>query len=92
MKLAKRIGMKKAKVAIARKIAVILHCIWVDGTTFDGSEKGGLIAARSSPTWFTGPAAMSRSDDDRDGLVESAGRRLVRTPPYTLRRPIRTSS
>lgn len=27
--------MKKAKVAIARKIAVILHCIWVDGTSFD---------------------------------------------------------
>jgi transposase len=35
MKLAKRIGMKKAKVAIARKIAVILHCIWVDGTSFE---------------------------------------------------------
>jgi transposase len=35
MKLAKRIGMKKAKVDIARKIAVILHCIWVDGTSFD---------------------------------------------------------
>ena len=35
MRLAKRIGMKKAKVAIARKIAVILHCIWVDGTSFD---------------------------------------------------------
>jgi transposase len=33
-RLAKRIGMKKAKVAIARKIAVILHCIWVDGTSF----------------------------------------------------------
>ena len=28
MKLAKRIGVKKAKVAIARKIAVFLHCIW----------------------------------------------------------------
>lgn len=40
MKLAKRIGMKKAKVAIARKIAVILHCIWVDGTSFEwGSAK-----------------------------------------------------
>lgn len=25
---------EKAKVAIARKIAVILHCIWVDGTSF----------------------------------------------------------
>jgi transposase len=35
MKLAKRIGMKKAIVAIARKIAVILHCIWVDGTSFE---------------------------------------------------------
>jgi transposase len=33
MKLAKRIGVKKAKVAIARKIAVILHCIWVDGAS-----------------------------------------------------------
>lgn len=34
-KLAKRIGAKKAKVALARKIAIILHCIWIDGTTFD---------------------------------------------------------
>lgn len=38
MKLAKRIGMKKAKVAIARKIAVILHCIWVDGTSFEWGQ------------------------------------------------------
>ena len=28
----------KAKVAIARKIAVILHCIWVDGTSFDWGQ------------------------------------------------------
>jgi transposase len=35
MKLAKRVGMKKAKVALARKIAVVLHCIWVDGTSFE---------------------------------------------------------
>jgi hypothetical protein len=38
MRLAKRIGMKKAKVAIARKIAVILHCIWVDGTSFEWGQ------------------------------------------------------
>jgi transposase len=37
-KLAKRIGMKKAKVAIARKIAVILHCIWVDRTSFEWGQ------------------------------------------------------
>lgn len=27
--------MGKAKLAIARKIAVVLRCIWVDGTSFD---------------------------------------------------------
>jgi hypothetical protein len=28
------------KVAVARKMAVLLHCIWVDGTSFEwGSEK-----------------------------------------------------
>jgi transposase len=37
-KLAKRVGMKKAKVAIARKIAVILHCVWVDGTSFEWGQ------------------------------------------------------
>jgi transposase len=35
LKLAKRIGPKKAKVAVARKLAIILHCIWTDGTQFD---------------------------------------------------------
>jgi transposase len=34
-RLVKRIGLKKAKVAIARKLAVILHCIWSDGTEFN---------------------------------------------------------
>ncbi len=34
MRLAKRAGMQKAKVALARKLAVILHRMWVDGTKF----------------------------------------------------------
>src|ERR1700719_1097668 len=33
-RLARRIGSKKARVAIARKIGVILRCIWTDGTEF----------------------------------------------------------
>ena len=33
-RLAKRAGMKKAKVALARKLAVILHRMWVDGASF----------------------------------------------------------
>jgi hypothetical protein len=35
LRLVKRIGLKKAKVAIARKMAIILHYIWSDGTEFD---------------------------------------------------------
>jgi hypothetical protein len=35
VRLAKRVGMKKAKVAIARKLAIIPHCIRTDGTAFE---------------------------------------------------------
>ncbi len=38
-KLAKRNGLRKAKVAVARKLAVILHRMWVDGTEFSWSTK-----------------------------------------------------
>lgn len=34
MGVAKRRGSKKARVALARKLAVIMHRIWLDGTTF----------------------------------------------------------
>ena len=35
MKLAGRAGMKKAKVALARKLAVIMHRMWIDATPFN---------------------------------------------------------
>ena len=38
-RLAKRNGLRKAKVAVARKLAVILHRMWVDGTEFNWSMK-----------------------------------------------------
>ena len=38
-RLWKRIGFKKAKVAVARKLAVILHRMWCDGTDFIWSTK-----------------------------------------------------
>lgn len=34
LEVARRRGMKRAKVALVRKLAVILHRMWVDGTTF----------------------------------------------------------
>jgi transposase len=39
MRVAKRSGLRKAKVAVARKLAVILHRMWVDGTEFKWSSK-----------------------------------------------------
>jgi hypothetical protein len=37
--LAERIGNKKATMAVARKLAVILHRMWCDGTLFDWGQK-----------------------------------------------------
>jgi len=34
LEVAKRRGLKRAKVALARKLATVLHRMWVDGTTF----------------------------------------------------------
>ena len=39
MKIARHRGMKKAIVALARRLAVIMHRIWVDGTEFQWSRK-----------------------------------------------------
>lgn len=70
MKLAKRIGARKAKVAIALKIALVLHCIWVDGTSFRlGPGEGSLIRFVKFLVRSAG-LAMSRWDGD---LVHSAG-------------------
>jgi hypothetical protein len=39
MRVAKRSSLRKAKVAVARKLAVILHRMWLDGTEFKWSSK-----------------------------------------------------
>jgi transposase len=39
IRLAKRNGLRKAKVAVARKLAVILHRMWIDETEFNWSKK-----------------------------------------------------
>ena len=41
IRLAKRSGLRKAKVAVARKLAVILHRMWIEGTEFNWSSKEG---------------------------------------------------
>jgi transposase len=44
MQIARRRGMKKAIVALARRLAVILHRIWVDGTEFRWSRQEAAAA------------------------------------------------
>ena len=39
IRLAKRSGLRKAKVAVARKLAVILHRMWIERTEFKWSSK-----------------------------------------------------
>ena len=45
MQIAKRRGMKKAIVALARRLAVIMHRIWVDGTEFRWTREQAAVAA-----------------------------------------------
>src|SRR6202050_2881424 len=44
MKIARHRGMKKAIVALARRLAVILHRIWVDGTEFRWTREQAVAA------------------------------------------------
>jgi len=45
MQIARRRGMKKAIVALARRLAVIMHRIWVDGTEFRWTREQATAAA-----------------------------------------------
>jgi transposase len=44
MNVAKRRGMKRAKVALARKLATILHRMWVDGSDFRWGKEADATA------------------------------------------------
>ena len=41
--VAKRRGLKRAKVALARKLATVLHRMWVDGTTFHWGKQALVV-------------------------------------------------
>ena len=44
MGVARRRGTKKARVALARKLGVMLHRMWVDGTSFRWSNEAAIVA------------------------------------------------
>jgi transposase len=45
MRIARRAGMRKAKVALARKLAVIMHRMLADGQAFNSTAKAATMAA-----------------------------------------------
>ena len=42
--LAKRVGMRRAKVAVARKLAVLLHSLWRSGEAFRWPAPAAMAA------------------------------------------------
>ncbi len=44
MEVAKRRGLKRARVALARKLGVVLHRIWVDGSEFRWGREDAAAA------------------------------------------------
>lgn len=51
MQVARRRGMKRAVIALARKLATVLHRMWVDGTEFGWTREAPVapVAACSRP-------------------------------------------
>ena len=48
MQIARRRGIKKAIVALARRLAVIMHRIWIDGTEFRWTREQATAAAAAA--------------------------------------------
>ena len=44
MQVSKRRGKKRAKVALARRLGVVLHRMWVDGSEFRWTRDGAGVA------------------------------------------------
>jgi hypothetical protein len=78
--VAARRGVKRARVALARKLATVLHRIWLDGTIFrwgDGAE---------APTRAARRAALAATAERRAARGVPAGTREAAKPKERKRR------
>ena len=93
LRVAGRHGMRKAKVALARKLAVVMHRMWLDGTTFRSGEARRLrrlrhkSQARSPAGGQPGPVAGTRGAGE--AAVSGSGR-FIWTGPRVLNRLTRS--
>ena len=95
MQIARRRGMKKAIVALARRLAVIMHRIWVDGTEFrvdPGASPGSSMKNRSgsNPIGENQSSTQQWKDVPRGTMDEvEFVRSLGPTVTLTVRPPVR---
>ena len=81
MRLAARAGMRKAKVALARKLAVVLHRMLADGTS-SLADKAAAATHRKGEITSSGdqrhqpPGARSRRRDDGSGQAANTAEQL----------------
>ena len=71
MAVAKRRGMARARIAVARKLSVILHRMWADGTEFRSGSRPPHDTRGSSFHLSRAEPGRSRRADGRGNLVES---------------------
>ncbi len=77
MRIAKRSGVKLAKVALARKLAVVLHRMWVDGTDFRWTTReqaraaGGLRSSNKSNQFASACLAVNECPDGYEGWTST---------------------
>ena len=60
MALARRSCHRKATVAVARKLAVVMHAMWIDGTFYCGDPEARAMAQIVRETGKGGPPRRSR--------------------------------
>src|SRR5262249_31284757 len=85
MKIARYRGMKKAIVALARRLAVIMHRIWVDGTEFRWTRE---VAAALEPGGSNQIGENLRSpqrwNDVPRGTMDEVSSHVLLEPAVTL--------
>jgi hypothetical protein len=96
MQIARRRGMKKAIVALARRLAVIMHRIWVDGTEFrwwslapgrHGYQRAGELISGKASTDHLGQQCSRAPGRPNLHLVSSSRRPRLATNFFQMLTP-----
>ena len=89
MRVAQRRGMGRAIVAVARRLAVILHRMWVDGTDFrwrNGST--AVVQVAYGTSYLTRSTVLPRQEDVLTGTMGGASSQRQQILPLSAARKL----